>query len=71
MELDPEIRGFLQDAVALRGAGIAVEYRSAAGLTHSYLRCSHLSRAAYQEFDAFCNALRRALTAARAAPDAA
>jgi len=57
-------------AKTLKGAGIAVEHRVAAALTHSYLRCIHLSLAAYQEFEALCNALR-ALAAAPAATDAA
>lgn len=48
-------------ASALGAAGVAVECRMAVGLTHSFLRCIHFSRAAYQEFEALCAALRRAL----------
>jgi acetyl esterase len=70
-EIDVQREDAADYAAALRGAGIAVEHRLAAGLTHSYLRCIHLSLGAYQEFEALCNALRRALTAAPAATDAA
>jgi len=48
-------------AAALRAAGVPVTHRCAETLPHSYLRTIHFSARAAAEFDAVCDALKRAL----------